>query len=185
VLLLDVTPLSLGIETMGGVMTKMIEKNTTIPTKTSRFFAHRRTTIAVTVHAAGRARNGPLQQALAKFNLEGIAGPAWLPQIVSFDIDANGILHVSAKDKKTGKEHKITIKAGSGLSEEEIARWSPTRKPTRRRQEVPGAGAGPQPGRRPGPRHPQRHHRARQQGRRRREGKVEAALADLEDRDEG
>ena len=124
VLLLDVTPLSLGIETMGGVFTKLIEKNTTIPTKAAQIFSTAEDNqTAVTVHVLqGEREQARFNKSLAKFDLSGIeAAPRGMPQVeVTFDIDANGILHVSAKDKKTGKEQKIEIKAGSGLSEEEI-----------------------------------------------------------------
>ena len=124
VLLLDVTPLSLGIETMGGVMTKLIEKNTTIPTKASQTFSTAEDNqSAVTVHAIqGERKRAADNNSLGQFNLEGIR-PAQrgIPQIeVSFDIDADGILHVSATDKDTGKKQKITIQASSGLSEEEV-----------------------------------------------------------------
>jgi len=126
VLLLDVTPLSLGIETLGGVFTKIIEKNTTIPTKAAQTFSTAEDNqSAVTVHVLqGEREQARFNKSLAKFDLTGIdPAPRGLPQIeVSFDIDANGILHVSAKDKKTGKEQKVEIKAGSGLSEEEIQR---------------------------------------------------------------
>ncbi len=124
VLLLDVTPLSLGIETLGGVMTKLIQKNTTIPTKASQVFSTAEDgQSAVTIHVMqGEREMAAGNKSLGQFNLEGIApAPRGLPQIeVSFDIDANGIMHVSAKDKATGKENQITIKANSGLSEEEI-----------------------------------------------------------------
>ena len=124
VLLLDVTPLSLGIETMGGVFTKLIEKNTTIPTKQSQVFSTAEDNqSAVTVHVLqGEREQARFNKSLAKFDLAGIeAAPRGMPQIeVTFDIDANGIMHVQAKDKKTGKEQKIEIKANSGLSEAEI-----------------------------------------------------------------
>jgi len=124
VLLLDVTPLSLGIETLGGVMTKMITKNTTIPTKFAQTFStadDNQPAVTIKVYQ-GEREMATGNKLLGEFNLEGIPpAPRGLPQIeVSFDIDANGILHVGAKDKATGKENKITIKANSGISEEEI-----------------------------------------------------------------
>lgn len=126
VLLLDVTPLSLGIETMGGVFTKIIEKNTTIPTQASQVFStaqDAQDTVSVHVLQGERAKASD-NHSLAMFNLSGIASaPRGVPQIeVSFDIDANGIIHVSARDKQTGKEQKVEIRAGSGLSEAEIQR---------------------------------------------------------------
>ncbi|CAN6587322.1 unnamed protein product [Malus baccata var. baccata] len=124
VLLLDVTPLSLGIETMGGIMTSLINKNTTIPTKHSQVFSTAEDNqSAVTIHILQGERKRALDnKSLGQFNLDGIEpAPRGTAQIeVTFDIDSDGILHVSAKDKKTGKEQKITIKASSGLNEDEI-----------------------------------------------------------------
>ncbi|TWD37966.1 molecular chaperone DnaK [Vibrio crassostreae] len=124
VLLLDVTPLSFGIETMGGVMTKLIEKNTTIPTKAEQVFSTAEDNQnAVTIHVLqGERKQATYNKSLGQFNLEGIQpAPRGMPQIeVTFDLDADGILNVSAKDKATGKEQKITIQASGGLSEEEI-----------------------------------------------------------------
>ena len=124
VLLLDVTPLSLGIETMGGVMTKLIEKNTTIPTKAHQVFSTADDNqSAVTIHVLqGERKQASFNKSLGQFNLEGInPAPRGTPQIeVTFDLDADGILHVSAKDKQTGKEQNITIQASGGLSDEDI-----------------------------------------------------------------
>jgi len=126
VLLLDVTPLSLGIETLGGVMTKIIERNTTIPSKKSQIFTtaeDNQTTVEIHVLQGERdlARDN---RTLGKFHLMGLpSAPRGIPQVeVTFDIDANGILHVSAKDMATGKEQNITITASTGLNEEEIKR---------------------------------------------------------------
>jgi molecular chaperone DnaK len=126
VLLLDVTPLSLGVETLGGVMTKLIERNTTIPTRKSETFSTAEDNQpAVEIHVLqGEREMARDNKSLGRFRLEGIApAPRGLPQIeVTFDIDANGILNVSARDKATGREQKITITASSGLSKDEVDR---------------------------------------------------------------
>jgi len=126
ILLLDVTPLSLGVETMGGVMTKVIEKNTTIPTKASQVFSTAEDNQnAVTIHVLqGEREQASANKSLGQFNLTDIPpAPRGTPQIeVTFDIDANGILSVSAQDKNTGRQQSIVIKASSGLSEDEIER---------------------------------------------------------------
>jgi molecular chaperone DnaK len=124
VLLLDVTPLSLGIETMGGVMTKLIQKNTTIPTKNNQVFStaeDNQPAVTIKVYQ-GERELAQYNKLLGEFNLEGInPAPRGVPQVeVTLDVDANGILKVSAKDKQTGKENKITIKSDSGLSKEQI-----------------------------------------------------------------
>ena len=126
VLLLDVTPLSLGIETMGGIFTKIIQKNTTIPTKASQTFSTAEDNQPAVTIKVGQGERELMRynKILGEFNLDGIQpAPRGVPQIeVTFDIDANGIMHISAKDKNTGKENKITIKSDSGLSEQEIQR---------------------------------------------------------------
>ncbi len=169
VLLLDVTPLSLGIETLGGVMTKLIEKNTTIPTKNTQVFSTAEDNQgAVTVHVLqGERERASANKSLAKFDLAGIEpAPRGMPQVeVTFDIDANGILHVSAKDKKTGKEQRIEIKAGSGSERgRNPAHGARRRGEQGRRQEVPRTRRQPQQGRPARPRHARGDQGARRQG---------------------
>ena len=174
VLLLDVTPLSLGIETLGGVLTKLIQKNTTIPTKAQQVFSTADDNQgAVTIHVLQGERDmASGNKSLGQFNLEGIPpAPRGMPQIeVTFDIDANGILHVSARDKATGKENKITIKANSGLSEDEIQQDGEGRRGAcRGRPQADGNRAGAQRPRRAGAQREEVGRRIRRQDRRRRE----------------
>ena len=152
VLLLDVTPLSLGIETLGGIMTKLVEKNTTIPTERKQIFStadDNQMAVTVKVYQGERQMAGD-NRLLGMFNLEGIPpAPRGMPQIeVKFDIDANGILNVSAKDLGTGKEQTVRIEQSSGLSEDEIEQDEQGRRIARRgRQAQTGPGRATQPGR--------------------------------------
>ena len=175
VLLLDVTPLSLGIETLGGVMTKLIEKNTTIPTKANQVFSTADDNqTAVTVHVLqGEREMAQHNKSLGRFDLSDIPpAPRGMPQIeVTFDIDSNGILHVSAKDKATGKENKIKITAGSGLSDEERADGAGCGDPCRGGSQGARAGRCTQPGRSHDPYGQEDAVGSRRQGGRRGEGK--------------
>ena len=152
VLLLDVTPLSLGIETLGGIMTRLVEKNTTIPTERKQIFStadDNQTAVTVKVYQ-GERQMAADNRLLGMFNLEGIPpAPRGMPQIeVKFDIDANGILNVSAKDLGTGKEQTVRIEQSSGISEDEIEKMRKDADVARRRgQEEAGVGRAAQPGR--------------------------------------
>ena len=177
-LLLDVTPLSLGVETLGGVMTKLIERNTTIPTKKSEIFstaADGQTSVEIKVLQGEREMAGD-NKLLGDFHLVGIPpAPRGMPQIeVTFDIDANGILNVSAKDRGTGKEQKITITSSSGLDKEEVEKMvKDAEAHSCRGQEAARGGRGEEPARRARLLDGEARRRERRQGARRREGAVE------------
>ena len=187
VLLLDVTPLSLGIETLGGVFTRLIDRNTTIPTKKSQVFSTAEDNqSAVTIRVSqGEREMAADNKLLGQFDLVGIPpAPRGVPQIeVAFDIDANGIVNVSAKDKATGKEQQIRIQASGGLSRRrDRADGAGSRSQRRGGPETPRAGRGPKPGRRADP-----HHRARPsksmatRSRRRDKTAIEEAIGSLKD----
>ena len=172
VLLLDVTPLTLGIETLGGVFTKLIDRNTTIPTRKSEVFstaAESQTSVEIKVFQGERAMAKDNRQ-LGVFQLIGIPpAPRGVPQIeVTFDIDANGILNVVAKDKATNNEQKITITSSSGLSKDEVEKMAKRRRiACGRRPQGEGSDRSPQPGRRDGLQRRKDAERAPRQGRRR------------------
>ncbi len=184
VVLLDVTPLSLGIETLGGVFTRLIDRNTTIPTKKSQVFSTADDNqSAVTIRVLqGEREMAADNKLLGNFNLEGIPpAPRGVPQIeVTFDIDANGIVNVSAKDKATAKEQKITIQSSGGLTEDEIKQMVRDAEAERGRgQETPRSGRNQEPGRKPGPRDREAARRAWRARRRGVKSEIESAIADL------